>query len=78
MDSEKQSGQYVGGFGHARGPALEPDILNFETLRHKFVSISSIYPNIRTIHSVVTEENKWKKRKKNKKKKQPTWNRNPV
>ena len=39
-------------FGHARGPALESDMLTFETLLRNFTTIS---PHFRTIHPEVTE-----------------------
>ena len=42
-------------FGQARGPALESDILNFKTLLHKFTSISTMFPNFRTIRPVAIE-----------------------
>ena len=70
------SGQNFSGFGHARGPALVSNILNFETLLHNFTSISTISLYFRTIRPVVTENSsgqnlggKKKKQKKRKKKK---------
>ena len=72
---EIKSRQNFSGFEHANGPALESDILNFETLLHNFTSISTIFQNFRTIRPAVTENSsgqnfgrKKKKRKKRKKK----------
>ena len=42
-------------FGHARGPALESDNWNFETLLHNFTSISTLSSIFRTIGTVVTK-----------------------
>ena len=53
--SKQKSRQNLDGFGHARGPALESNILNFETLMHKFTSLSTLSLYFRTIRPVVTE-----------------------
>ena len=70
---KNRSEQNFDGFWHARGPALESDILNFETLFHNFTPISTISQNVRTIRPVVTEntsgQNLGRKKKKWKKKK---------
>ena len=52
--SEEKSGQNLSGFRHARGQALVSDNLNCETLLHSFTFISSIFPNFRIGHPLVS------------------------
>ena len=61
-------------FWLACGAFIESDIFNFETLLNNFTSFSTISPNFRTTHPVVTENSsrqnlggkkkKWKKKQK--------------